>query len=67
MTTTELIILVVLYIIPGFVLGIFAWDMPITGPFDYIKRLIFHTTVCILWLPFILWCIFFDDEIIKNL
>ena len=67
MATTELIILVVLYIIPGFVLGIFAWDMPITGPLDYIKRVVFHTTVCILWLPFILWCIFFDDEIIKNL
>ena len=65
MTTTELIILVVLYIIPGFVLGIFAWDMPIMGPLDYIKRLVFYTSVCILWLPFILWCVFFTDEIIK--
>ena len=65
MTTTELIILVVLYIIPGFVFGIFEWDFPITGPFDFIKRLVFHTAVCILWLPFILWCIFFTDEIIK--
>ena len=65
MTITELIILGVLYIIPGFVLGIFAWDMPITGPLDYIKRVVFHTTVCILWLPFILWCVFFTDELIK--
>ena len=65
MTTTELIILAILYIIPGFVFGIFAWDMPIMSPFDFIKRLVFHTAVCILWLPFILWCIFFTDEIIK--
>lgn len=65
MTTTELIILAILYIIPGFVLGIFAWDTPITGPLDYIKGVVFHTLVCILWLPFILWCVFFTDEIIK--
>lgn len=65
MTTTELIILAILYIIPGFILGIFTWDMPIMGPLDYIKRVVFHTTVCILWLPFILWCVFFTDEIIK--
>ena len=65
MTTTEIIILAILYVIPGFVLGIFAWDMSIMGPFDFIKRLVFHITVCILWLPFILWCIFFIDEVIK--
>ena len=63
MTTTELIILVILYIIPGFVFGIFEWDFPITGPFDFIKRVVFHTAVCILWLPFVLWCIFWYDEI----
>ena len=57
MTTIELIILGVLYIVPGFVFGIFAWDAPTTGPLDYAKRVVLHTAVCILWLPFVLWSI----------
>ena len=57
MTTVELIILGVLYIVPGFVFGIFALDAPTTGPLDYAKRVVLHTAVCILWLPFVLWCI----------
>ena len=57
MTTVELIILGVLYIVPGFVFGIFAWDAPITGPLDYAKRVLLHTAACVFWLPFVLWCI----------
>ena len=57
MTTVELIILGVLYIVPGFVFGIFAWDAPTAGPLDYAKRVVLHTAMCILWLPFVLWCI----------
>lgn len=57
MTTIELIILGVLYIVPGFVFGIFAWDAPTTSPLDYAKRVLLHTAVCIFWLPFVLWCL----------
>lgn len=57
MTTAVAIILGALYMVPGFVIGIFAWDAPTTSSLDYAKRVALHTAVCILWLPFVLWCI----------
>ena len=40
--TATLIIIGILYMIPGFVFGIFAWDEPVTS------------RLC--WLPIALWC-----------
>jgi hypothetical protein len=57
MTTAVAIILGALYMVPGFVIGIFAWDAPTTSSLDYAKRVALHTAMCIFWLPFVLWCI----------
>ena len=55
--TATLIILGTLYMIPGFIFGIFAWDAPTTGPLDYVKRVGMHILMTVGWLLFVLWCI----------
>ena len=55
--TATLIILGTLYMIPGFIFGIFAWDAPVTSPLDYATRVVIHAFMCVCWLPIALWCI----------
>jgi hypothetical protein len=55
--TATLIIIGIIYMIPGFVFGIFAWDTPVRSSLDYVKRVAMHIVACIFWLPFVLWCI----------
>lgn len=56
MTTIIIIVLGTLYMIPGFVFGMFAWDDPVTGHMDYAKRVVIHIVMCLCWLPIALWC-----------
>ena len=55
--TATLIIIGIIYMIPGFVFGIFAWDAPVRSSLDYVKRIALHIVVSIFWLPFVLWCL----------
>lgn len=52
---TILIIIAIIYMIPGYVFGIFAWDSPSTNVADTAKKVIIHTAMTIGWLPFVLW------------
>jgi len=54
--TATLIIIGIIYMIPGFVFGIFAWDEPVTSRFDYCKRVALHAVMTVCWLPIALWC-----------
>ena len=60
--TATLIILGTLYMIPGFIFGIFAWDAPVTSPLDYAKKIAMHTVMTVGWLPFTIWCVTIDDS-----
>jgi hypothetical protein len=54
--TAILIIIGIIYMIPGFVFGMFAWDEPVTSRIDYCKRVALHVVMTVCWLPIALWC-----------
>ena len=56
-TAIIFIVLGIIYLIPGYIFGMFAWDEQVTSFTDYIMRVLLHFIMAVLWLPILLWCI----------